>query len=289
MHFRKRWKKIKKGAFLLGSILLPCVVLLMLWSCQTEKTAHFEPLYGKTELEKYAEKRTLVKEDYQVLFCQTGLGKEAVDTLWETSAPTVREECLNFLQKRFFAEVDVRCEANTIITRQENLVNMPEFTSDWQKSFPFLENGDVLITFCCHFFGWRNGHAGIVVDAEGGLVLEARSLGRNSGISPMECWAKYPSVAVLRLRDTPKEKRAEIAEYAETHYNDLPYRLSAGILPHVEGTQCAHLVYEAHRQFGYDIDNDKGLVVTPRDLFESTQFEVVQIYGMDPAQWNGYF
>ncbi|MBQ4536192.1 MAG: hypothetical protein II994_01075 [Lachnospiraceae bacterium] len=281
----KKWKKIKKGAFLLGSALLPCVVLLMLWSHGAENTAHFKPKYDKADVMEYAERNILTKEDYQVLFCQTGLGKEAVDVLWETEA-TSRADCLQFLQKRFFAEVDIRCEPNTIITRQESLVNMPEFTSDWQKCFPFLEDGDILITFCCHFFGWRNGHAGMVVDAEKGLVLEASSLGSNSSVTSVKNWTKYPSVAILRLRDAPKETRAEIAEYAELHYNDLPYRLSAGILPRVEGTQCAHLVYEAYRQFDYDIDSDKGIVVTPRDLFESSQLEVIQIYGMDPAQWN---
>ena len=48
----------------------------------------------------------------------------------------------------------------------------------------------------------------------------------------------------------------------------------------ITGTHCAHLVWYAYQQFGYDLDSDGGIIVTPRDLYESTNLEIVQIYGM---------
>ena len=48
----------------------------------------------------------------------------------------------------------------------------------------------------------------------------------------------------------------------------------------IEGTHCAHLVWYAYNRFGYDVDSDGGVIVTPRDIFESPVWEVVQVYGM---------
>lgn len=48
------------------------------------------------------------------------------------------------------------------------------------------------------------------------------------------------------------------------------------------GTQCAHLIWCAFQKFGYDLDSDGGLVVTPKDLYESPLLEVIQVYGMKP-------
>lgn len=52
----------------------------------------------------------------------------------------------------------------------------------------------------------------------------------------------------------------------------------------VEGTQCAHLIWRAYAQFGYDLDANGGWIVTPRQLANSPLLEVVQVYGMDPDQ-----
>jgi hypothetical protein len=36
-------------------------------------------------------------------------------------------------------------------------------------------------------------------------------------------------------------------------------------------------------QFGYDADYDGSWLVTPKDIANSDLFEIVQIYGVDPA------
>ena len=96
----------------------------------------------------------------------------------------------------------------------------------------------------------------------------------------MEHWTHYPSFAVLRLKNTSEQERKAIADKAREQMTGIPYHLTAGIWKENAGTQCAHLVWYAYHQFGYDLDSDGVLIVTPRDLYDSPLLEVIQIYGM---------
>lgn len=265
-------------------------ILLYLWTTGAEKKAHYTPDYPMENLEQYLEKEELSKEEYMLLLRQTGLGKAAVDELRKSGS----SERIKELQKDFFGDVEVCCEANTIISREELLDCMPQ---ENVAEIPVVEEGDILITFNCHVLGWRVGHAGIVVDAKNRLTLEARVLGSDSAVLSLEHWRSYPSFAVLRLRGVSREERQKIAEYARTHLEALPYQLTAGILPLtvksegqeiIPGTQCAHLVWYAYKQYGYELDSDGGSIVTPKDLFDSPLLEVVQIYGMDVRKLKFY-
>lgn len=252
---------------------------LAVWTNQAEAHAHYTPDYEPVNLTDYLEKEKLSDEEYALLFCQTGLSGCGLEELWKEG----KQEEILFLQERFFREVEMDCEANTIVTKQELLKEgIASGAGDKEFCFPTLENGDIMVTFNCHFLGWRSGHAGIVVDAEEGLVLEAQALGSNSAVLPLNHWEQYPSVAVLRLKDAAQEERGKIAAYAEEHLLNLPYRLSAGLITEGEGTQCAHLVWCAYEHFGYDVDGDGGRIVTPHDLYESDLLEIVQIYGINP-------
>lgn len=205
----------------------------------------------------------------------------------------------------FFAKVEVNCEGDFGLFG-ETLERPAEIVT----VIPVLEDGDILITFNSHFLGWRNGHAAIVIDADKGRTLEALTLGQNSSVRSVESWENRPAFAVLRLRDATVEKRAEIADYAEDNLEELPYRLTAGMwdwtsvlrktedyrameVPVAEaegitetasltGTHCAHLIWYAYDKFGYNLDSDGGLIVTPRDLYDSPLLEIVQVYGMKP-------
>lgn len=306
--------------------------ILAIWSYSVEEDVHFTPDYPMEDITPYLDKGMLTGEEYETLYQQTGLSRLAVDCLREQN----RSEELLAVQERFFAEVKTSCEWSWFIFRetlrqQENSEEAQVAASAQPKDdtgmFPELEDGDILITFNSHFFGWRNGHAAIVVDAEAGRTLEALMLGRDSAILSVDDWMDRPSFAVLRLSGASKEERAQIAEYAERELVQLPYRLSAGIweaeaydageydagacdtgecnteacdtrayetraecaetdggAAELSGTQCAHLIWYAYEQFGYDLDSDGGLLVTPRDLYESPLLEVVQIYGMDPRE-----
>ena len=164
--------------------------------------------------------------------------------------------------------------------------------------FVDLQNGDVLITKNSRFLGWRNGHAGLVVDAQNGLVLEAIMLGMDTKLCKIEKWLDYPSFQVLRVKEELEVPVERVVEYASKHLVGVPYQLLAGVRSRilgsngatvsekeggeatvVKGTQCAHLVWYAYMLVGLDLDSDGGWLVTPKDVQESPYLEVVQSYG----------
>lgn len=280
----KRNKRLGKRLYIVAIVFFCVLGSLILWQESAEGQVRTKPEYPKENIDFLVDKVSLEQGDYEKLFQQTGLSPAAVDFLRTNN----RQRELPELQNLFFADLEVKCEKNTIITCEERIEEVKAPIKDRGRvQIPYLENGDILITFNCHALGWRNGHAAMIVDADERLSLEARVLGTNSSIASMAHWERYPSFAVLRLKGASKEQRSEVAAYAAENLNDVPYRLEAGILERtkegstmVSGTHCAHLIWYAYKNFGFDLDSDGGVIVTPRDLYESPLLEVVQIYGM---------
>ncbi len=239
-----------------------------------EPLAHIRPSAERTDISHLTEKAVsdYTAEDYELIFQQTGLGKAAVEGL---ASPLL----LTAYQESYFAEIEYNCTMNSPVSFEERIEDSPVMLAP-------LEDGDVLITNSSHVFSWRNGHAAIVVDAENGITLEAVVIGKNSKLQDTDKWRHYPNFVVLRLKDAEKEERAAIARSAYNYLTDIPYVATIGIIPAkysepeiASGTQCAHLVWLAYAAHGYDIDSDRGLIVTPNDILESDLFEVVQVYG----------
>lgn len=257
-------------------------LFLTAWTINCEPRAHVTPPYSQTDISALLEARYLTASDYQTLYRQTGLSHTAVEKLL---AQNRQEEILK-AQEYYFREIHVSCEPNTIVSREERI------TDKEGRPVIDVEKGDILITFCSHTFGWRNGHAALVIDPENRLTLEAQVLGEPSRILSLDRWERYPSYAVLRLTEADRETRSGIADYARKHLVDIPYHLTAGLPLFTEqvknvdgtmspsGTQCAHLVWYAYSMFGYDLDSDGGFIVTPEDLFRCGRLEIVQSYGM---------
>ncbi len=293
---------------------------LYVWTAQAEQVSHYTPDYGAVDIAVLLDGRVLTDADYQLIFRQTGLAPAGVEQLREECSGEV-EHALLFLQNRFFAEPEITCRRDMFLVWSEWLVPgdlsapsamLVSREEGWQvgqmtsgQCFPALQEGDILISFSSHIFGWRSGHAGIVVDAAEGLTLEAIAVGYDSGIRSLEDWAEYPSVAVLRLKGVSRKERARVAEFSREYLAGIPYHIASFTwpapdppvpaeaschpaipsIPHIpSGTQCAHLVWTAYAHFGYDLDSDGGVVVTPADLFQSDLLEVVQVYGLDPMQ-----
>lgn len=215
----------------------------------------------------------LTEEDYAFIYGQTGLGKSAVQSLDNLGQ-------LFDYQKSYFTAADYVCTPNSPVSSEERLKSGRVLLAP-------LEEGDVLVTNCSHVLSWRNGHAAIVTDAANGVTLEAVVIGKNTKLQNLSKWAEYPNFAVLRLKDADKERRAAIARTAEKNLNDIPYNALIGVFPAkyrdisvYGGTQCAHLVWLAYAAYGYDIDANRGLLVTPEDICRCGLFEVVQTYGM---------
>ena len=257
-------------------------------------------------------------EDYDFLYHQTGLGRQAVDQV--LSEPGGREK-LEERQETFFERPNYTCVRDNAVCCREQTVDENGgivLTTDLTA----VQDGDILITKSSHIFGWRNGHAALVVDAEDKETLEAIVIGKDTGIRRFRKWEKYPNILVMRLAGADREERAAVAEWAEQNMLGVPYRLTAGffgergrVLAAAEpaagsavsqpgsasepagsaaessagsaaavstGTQCAHLIWRAYAQFGYDLDPGGGWVVTPKQLANSPLLEVVQVFGMDP-------
>lgn len=187
-------------------------------------------------------------------------------------------------EERDYNHEDVICEANSPISREERIKK--DSLYKYEDRLQDLETGDILLTPCSHVFGWRNGHAAIVVDAEKGLTLESVVLGTPSSIQNVSKWRGYPGVLVLRLKEATAEERKRIAKYAVETMNGMDYGVWEEFAEHflkgeMRDTHCAHLIWRAYLEFGYDIDGDGGIIVTPKDISLSEQLQVIEKHNVD--------
>lgn len=194
---------------------------LFVWTAAAEAGAHYRPEYERTDLEPILRKEVLDDGDYAILFRQTGLGRSGVEELFDQG----RQEELLVLQERFFAPVEYECFQANAVCRSERLIGGAGGEQEVRDFLPTVRTGDILVTFSGHFFGWRSGHAGIVVDAEEGRTLEAVMPGCSSEICALEQWGRYPCFVLLRLKDGTAEETAGIAAYAAENLADIPYSL----------------------------------------------------------------
>lgn len=254
----------------------------------TEPDAHFVLDYPKTNIEEILSKNQLTEEDYKTLFFQTGLGKPSIDEL-RMETPDSTNAILDF-QDNFFKEIDYVCVKNSPISKEESVIDENGSFINGTEIAP-LHNGYIMITKSSHVFGWRNGHAAIIVDAAQGETLESVVLGTNSLVQQIDKWKNYPNFMIFRIKGSSEELMNEISQSALKNLNDIPYDFTVGILNpkyekagEISGTQCSHLVWEAFKLFGYDLDSDSGMIVTPKDIANSPLLEVVQVYGVNPEE-----
>lgn len=266
-------------------VVLVLIVSLKLWTLAAEPSAHWTPDYTKADLSTILTKEVLSENDYEILLKQSGLGRPVVDHLLATG----NENMIYRMQNQFFTTPLLVREKNSLISKEEFVVDENGKYIAGTEMIA-LEDGDILITQNSLTFGWRNGHAAIVVDANKGKTLESAVLGEKSGIQTIGKWEKYPSFLVFRLKDSSAEDRRTIAQEALKRLSGVPYGFGVGIwtAKHPDSmlkeTHCAHLVWEAYRQFGYDLDSNGGRLITPRSIADSPLLELKQVYGMNPDE-----
>lgn len=229
--------------FLTFFLIMTC---LSLWTAAAERQAHYMPNYEREDLMPFLELESweLTEDDYRRLFFQTGLAKAGVDELYEAG----RQELLLDLQERFFADVQVKCFHANPLLRSERLVEKAgvedirkrglvsdmeegavsrETGAEYRGFIPVIQDGDIIVTFSGHVFGWRCGHAAVVVKASEGQTLEAVTYGCDSAVCSVGHWNEYPCFALLRLKGITAGQQAEIAEYAMAEFLGVPYSLFA--------------------------------------------------------------
>ncbi len=303
----KRRLRERRAAYA-AAILLLCSVAAMSPAQSWEAEAYVAPDAPEIDLApmlETAEDRSegFSQTEYRVLLDQTGLSKRAVDELMNQGDKGIARilDC----QARRYAPMDVECRKSGTFTWGERLnlsqsaneAKTPE--SGWAVFLPDLKDGDILISRNAHTLGWRHGHAALVIDAKRGRTLECVYWGEPSCVRKVSKWENYPSFGLFRLKDAERKINPEglrdqasvrlgdaVADYAKAHMEGVNYGLLAGIPTkapkELKKSQCAHLVWYSFQQFGYDLDSDGGWLVTPKDLANSDQLELVQIFGAKP-------
>lgn len=281
-------KVVRRIAFVLLAVLfgiiaflaLLCAALLIA-DAAVDASARVLPSYAREDIAQLLEQESWSESDYETLYLQTGLGRAALDEMKDDP-----ERILTF-QDALFYDGDLAHEEVAVTTKRDIFAD-----TRYRAPMVHLQDGDVLITSTCHSFGWRNGHAALVVNDANGSLLESVSLGIPSTITAYGSdWFCYgTNFMVLRLKDAGEEARAEIAQTARERLYNVPYSLTVGFLSPKDqgetpqGTHCSHLVWQAYHYFGYDIDSDGGPLCTTQDISRSDLFEVVQVFGFDPVK-----
>lgn len=238
------------------------------------RKGYFIPSYEKVQLTE--------SSDYETIFLQTGLGRSAVEKLLTED----QFQLILDVQNQFFESKAVSCSPLLgWFTREDRLQETkgPKLVD--------LQPGDIILTLSTHSIGWRHGHAALVIDEN--TTLESAVLGSDSMKGSIWWWRDYSNYVVLRIKDVTPEQQEEVVAYALEHLYGVPYRLTSGFIgpkaPEPDtpffGLHCSYLVWYAWNHFGYDTDSDGGRLVTCYDLLHSDQFEIVQMYGMDPREF----
>ena len=294
VHFLKDFFRPTRMGARLRTALIVCLLLaLFLWTSQTvfaHRRPAFKPDYPMQDLIPLLTQKVLGPDDYKVLFLQTGLAKPTVDHLLDRGDPG-QAQLLDVQRQFFLPRATVCTPIFGPFVMEDHLPSPQNGATAWAPQMVDLEDGDVLITYSTHSFGWRHGHAGLVVDAAQGKSIEAAVIGSDAAVLSTQHWRSYSSYLVLRLREITPQLQQELVSWSLAHLDGAPYRLTSGFWGLKEpddgdfGLQCSYLVWYAFQQFGYDVDSDGGRLVSVDDLAHSPLFDVVQLYGLDPRDW----
>lgn len=266
--------RIKKSIFKVMTVLGILVILIcMLYFLGSSDCPPDYPDYEMLNLDEVLNAGQLYqngpsKEQSKMLFEQTGLGERAVKELIENSQDY--EEMMEELKKY-----------------QNQL-----FFGTGEKEIVSLEDGDVLISISQRMCFYVHGHAAMVTDAKNLEILEAKSFKAGSCMGSINRWTGLSSFAILRVKeDINCQKEGSsisqaAARYAKDNLNGLKYSLFKNLKPDKsalpEYTQCAHLVWYAYYRCGLDIDENKRIIIKPKDFLISDTFDVIQVYGINP-------
>ena len=270
--------KTKKGKII--TVLVILLTILIIRHIIAENTVYYKPTYEKADISDTLSNETLEDKDYMLIYKQTGVSPGAAKEIMESGDT----ELLSELNELYFKEAPSKKNyiAYPITLEERN-------NSQITPLVP-LKKGDILATFNTRTFDWRHGHLGLVVDDSGTVALEHMAIGQVSCTTSAFRWGKYPAFVVLRYSDP--EVAAKAADYAGKNLVGIPYSIVAGIIDKDKtgevnpSSHCSHIVWQAYKSQGVDIDVDGGPIVTPHDVAMSEKLSVVQIFGTDPEDYE---
>lgn len=276
-------------------LLLPALLVLLaagyylLQHVWPHRVRPFVPDYAPVELAATLDRDVLSEADYALLYAQTGLSPTAIEDL-RALGQAGRDQIIETQRLFFQPPQGETCAPLGYVTREHRYYDEAGKLVYGVPLAP-LKPGDILVSFSTHTAGWRHGHAGLVLDPEGEVTLEAVVLGSDSSRMNLRHWRTYSTLMVLRPK-ADDALRLRAVEYAETYLEGKPYSLISGVFgpkfqpedgPH--SGHCAYLPWCAWASQGIDLDGDGGKVVTVGDLAAGDRVEVIQIWGLDPGDY----
>ena len=262
------------AAAIIGSILIAYIGLEIAFAV-SHRLKCWAPDYEKRNILPILEKRELTDEDYKILYEQTGLTRVGIERM--RSINTGVDRILK-IQTDYFTPHTLKKEHYAPLICTDYI--------EQHVNYSFLQNGDIIVTSSTHLSGWRMGHAGLVTNASAGYVLQATAVGEASKIGRMTDFNNRLNFMILSPK-VDAETKAKVCAYAENNLIGKVYDPTAGVFTSknsVERTQCSHIIWYAYNLFGTDLDCGGGLVVTPKDIANSPNVEIVQVFGFDPAE-----
>ncbi|MDE6597940.1 MAG: hypothetical protein K2K60_04815 [Clostridia bacterium] len=243
----------------------------------------WRPSYAKIDnLSEILDKAELTENDYQTLYEQTGLTQIGVDRMLQHGQ--TGKDKIKALQTQYFAE-------HTVLNEQFAPFTCTDYIDEFIVHC-YLEEGDILVTSSTHFSGSRIGHAGLVTSAAyygNEKILQSNAYGVPSSLGDIRDFNNRVNFMILRPKADAETKK-QVVQYALQNLVGLKYDIAVGVLSNknkISKTHCSHLVWYAYKQFGIDLDSNGGLVVTPKNLANSPNVEIVQIFGFDPdKRWK---
>ena len=235
--------------------------------------ARVVPSYEKVDLNPVLDKQVWDEDDYELLYRQTGLTKQPLDELKGHNSAIIR------FQTALFYEGTISHDSSIPFSSHDML--------DYSAPMAPLHTGDVIVSASVHTMGWRNGHAALVVDGSRILTVQAVAPGTYVEILGVQWFREAANFMVLRPKGIDQDTLDNIALYAKNEWLGIKYSLFPGFFmpkdqtDNPRGTHCSHVVWQAYKAFGYDVDSNGGALVIPRDIARSDLFEVVQVYGLD--------
>ena len=273
-------KKFKLPLIIFSAILGLALLIYILLGFHARNNMFFVPNAMRIDIEPLLKQTTLSEADYNTLYHQTGLAKPMIDILKEK--PDFEETLLRF-QDNYFKKQNVVKTPMTLVT---NIDEVHDPSGNQIPAFELApyENGYIFLTKSTYTYNWRHGHAGLVIDSVRGKILESLEPFTLSMEQDISRWAYYPTFKMMRLKDVDQSLLDEIALYASTSMQGIPYNILAMKTnkPIPTSTHCSHIIWHTFKQFGIDLDSSGGIFVSPGDIGRSPHLETLQIYGFDP-------
>lgn len=264
-------------------IILILVVILLVrhFYNNSDNVLLWTPNIEYQDIDSIIEKEVLTEEDYITIFNQTGISPNSVNEILKNNDISIIKELNTLYFDRQEIEQKYLCFP---FTTMEYNVN---------ESTPIvpLKDGDILVNFSTSTLDWRHGHSALVIDAENDKTIEHTLVGAQSHMGTISSWGKQPKFVVLRYED--EEIINKVVEFAKENLIGVDYDIFVGIDGKKDksdekrkyASNCSHIVWQAFKSQGIDIDSNGGVFVTPNDIALSNKLKVVQIMGIDTTEY----